>query len=510
MKIILTLYCAIVLTTFIEINQVHSLNILGVFPFPGKSHFFVFETYLKALSKKGHNMTVISYFPQNQPIENYHDISLAEKLKDIEGEFPDENSFWNILKVASSLVELGTKNCKTLLENKNVQNLWKTKSKFDVVVTEQFNSDCSLGLAHALNAPVVGLTTHALMPWHFSRFGVPFNPSYVSFMYLNGGTKPTLYQRLKSVIISAYLRLIYKYLGQRVEQNTLAQYFDDIPPLEELGRNIKFQLLYTNFVHFGSNIFPPNVIEVGGYHVASPKQLPDELRKFIEASQHGVIYISFGSMLRAASMSRNQLETILSTLSELPQRVIWKWEEDSIPGNPKNIYISNWLPQNDILAHPNVIAFYSHSGLLGTTEALYHGVPVLAMPIFGDQPSNAAAIEESGLGVQIDLKELTKENLLKKFRTILDPRFQANVKLLSQAWRDRPTSAMESAVHWTEFAARYQNFTFRSAAADVPFYQYLCLDIFCILLGIPAAIICIILTCLLNYKIKSKKKSKKE
>lgn len=72
--------------------------------------------------------------------------------------------------------------------------------------------------------------------------------------------------------------------------------------------------------------------------------------------------------------------------------------------------------------HSNVLAFYSHCGLLGTSEALYHGVPMLAMPIFGDQPANAAAVEESGLGVQIDLNELTKEKLLQKFREILDPK----------------------------------------------------------------------------------------
>lgn len=59
--------------------------------------------------------------------------------------------------------------------------------------------------------------------------------------------------------------------------------------------------------------------------------------------------------------------------------------------------------------------------MLGTTEAIHYGVPVLGMPIFGDQPSNAAAIEESGLGVQIQVNELTKDNLLKKFRTVLDP-----------------------------------------------------------------------------------------
>lgn len=59
--------------------------------------------------------------------------------------------------------------------------------------------------------------------------------------------------------------------------------------------------------------------------------------------------------------------------------------------------------------------------MLGTTEAMYHGVPMVGMPVFGDQPLNAAAVEESGLGVQIQVKDLTKEKLLEKFKTVLDP-----------------------------------------------------------------------------------------
>lgn len=69
-----------------------------------------------------------------------------------------------------------------------------------------------------------------------------------------------------------------------------------------------------------------------------------------------------------------------------------------------------------------MVAFYSHCGLLSTTEAVYHGVPIVGMPVFGDQPANAAAIEESGFGVQIPIADLTKENLLTKFKIVLDPK----------------------------------------------------------------------------------------
>lgn len=73
-------------------------------------------------------------------------------------------------------------------------------------------------------------------------------------------------------------------------------------------------------------------------------------------------------------------------------------------------------------AHPKTLAFMSHAGMGGTTEAIHYGVPMIAMPILGDQPANAASVEESGLGVQIQVHELNKDNLLAAFKKILDPK----------------------------------------------------------------------------------------
>lgn len=56
----------------------------------------------------------------------------------------------------------------------------------------------------------------------------------------------------------------------------------------------------------------------------------------------------------------------------------------------------------------------------GTTEAIHYGVPVVAVPIIGDQPANAAAIEESGLGVQLQIRDITKESSLFALNRVLD------------------------------------------------------------------------------------------
>lgn len=71
--------------------------------------------------------------------------------------------------------------------------------------------------------------------------------------------------------------------------------------------------------------------------------------------------------------------------------------------------------------HPKTIAFISHGGLLGTTEALHAGVPMLFLPVFGDQFVNAAAGEESGLGARIPYREINKEKLQNGLMKILSP-----------------------------------------------------------------------------------------
>nr|XP_032518412.1 uncharacterized protein LOC116770883 [Danaus plexippus plexippus] len=458
-------------------QSVIALNILAIYPYHGKSHFIVFKVYLQELARRGHNVTVISHFPEVNPSKNYHDISLAGSMQEMEDRLPFHRSYLTVLATALYLTKFGTDNCKVMLENERVRNLIKDKPKFDVIVLEQFNSDCALGIAYKLGAPVVGTTSHVLMPWHYNRLGIPNNPSYVSFHFLEGGTKPTLFQRIERFIFNLYFNTVYYYTSQRVDQQTLANYYDDIPPLEDLGRQMKFLMLYHNFILTGSRLFPANVIEIGGYHVKEAKPLTGDLLKFVEEAEHGVIYVSFGSVVKSSTMPADKLNAVLEAMTELPQRFIWKWETDVVLLDKKKLYISSWLPQVDILGNPKTLAFLSHSGMGGTTEAIHFGVPVVAMPVVGDQPSNAAAVEESGLGVTLQIRDLTKENLLAAFRKVLDPKFRENVKSISKAWHDRPLSPLDTAVYWTEFAARYPNQTFRTPAADVPYYQYYSLDL---------------------------------
>lgn len=51
---------------------------------------------------------------------------------------------------------------------------------------------------------------------------------------------------------------------------------------------------------------------------------------------------------------------------------------------------------------------------MGTSEAVYEGVPVLGIPIFGDQRTNIRSLEANGAGELLDYSEISKEVVLEK------------------------------------------------------------------------------------------------
>lgn len=73
-----------------------------------------------------------------------------------------------------------------------------------------------------------------------------------------------------------------------------------------------------------------------------------------------------------------------------------------------------------ILAHPNVRLFIGHGGALSTHETIYHGIPIICIPLFMDQFINCQNVVERKLGVSLDFDKLTTDNVLQGLREVLD------------------------------------------------------------------------------------------
>ncbi|KAJ9701769.1 hypothetical protein PVL29_006932 [Vitis rotundifolia] len=119
-----------------------------------------------------------------------------------------------------------------------------------------------------------------------------------------------------------------------------------------------------------------------------------------------VVYVSFGSW---ASLEQEQMEELALGLKRSNTNFLWvvrESEREKLPGNlleetsEKGLVVS-WCPQLEVLSHKAVGCFMTHCGWNSTLEALSLGVPMVAIPHFSDQPTNAKFVQDVwGVGIR--------------------------------------------------------------------------------------------------------------
>uniref|UniRef100_H3C6U5 UDP glucuronosyltransferase 5 family, polypeptide C1 n=1 Tax=Tetraodon nigroviridis TaxID=99883 RepID=H3C6U5_TETNG len=108
--------------------------------------------------------------------------------------------------------------------------------------------------------------------------------------------------------------------------------------------------------------------------------------------------------------------------------------------------------ENDLLGHPKTKLFVAHGGTNGVQEAIYHGVPVVGLPLFFDQYDNLLRLKERGGAEILDFKTVDKNNnfLTAVQRVLHDPSYRTNMQRLSRLHRDQPMKPMDTAVFWID------------------------------------------------------------
>lgn len=61
-----------------SVKSASSLKVLGLFPHPGVSHFHFFHPIMRGLAEAGHDVTVVSHFPDKNAPPNYKDLKLSD------------------------------------------------------------------------------------------------------------------------------------------------------------------------------------------------------------------------------------------------------------------------------------------------------------------------------------------------------------------------------------------------------------------------------------------------
>ncbi|XP_026973556.1 UDP-glucuronosyltransferase 1-7C-like isoform X4 [Sagmatias obliquidens] len=215
-----------------------------------------------------------------------------------------------------------------------------------------------------------------------------------------------------------------------------------------------------------------------------------EFEAYVNASgEHGIVVFSLGSMV--SEIPEQKATEIADALGKIPQTVLWRYTGTPPPNLAKNTKLVKWLPQNDLLGHPKTRAFITHSGSHGVYEGICNGVPMVMMPLFGDQMDNAKRMETRGAGVTLDVLEMSSKDLENALKTVIsDKSYKENIMRLSSLHKDRPMEPLDLAVFWVEFVMRHKGAPhLRPAAHDLTWYQYYSLDVIGFLLAVVLTVI---------------------
>nr|KAF6432673.1 UDP glucuronosyltransferase family 2 member A2 [Rousettus aegyptiacus] len=180
-------------------------------------------------------------------------------------------------------------------------------------------------------------------------------------------------------------------------------------------------------------------------------------------------------------------------------KILWRYKGKKPATLGANTRLYDWIPQNDLLGHPKAKAFITHGGTNGIYEAIYHGIPMVGVPMFADQADNIVHMKAKGAAVEVNINTMTSADLLNALRTVInEPSYKENVMRLSRIHHDQPVKPLDRAVFWIEFVMRHKGAKhLRSAAHNLTWFQYHSLDVIGFLLACVATVIFLVTKCCL-------------
>ncbi|XP_063366953.1 UDP-glycosyltransferase UGT5-like [Cydia amplana] len=498
-------------------NVIESARILGVFPIPSISHQVVFRSLTIELAKIGHEVVVITTDPafknEKAPANfteiDVHDISYntwSEMIDSIAGAAP----YTMLTTALQMMVDV----VKVEVETPQVKEFMAKDQKFDLVIAEAC-VPTALGFAYKYKAPVIQMSSFYGSRVNYDSMGAPTHMFLYPELYRQKLRDLSILDKILEVINELVLRFAYANYVDDVNR-TLKKYFgEDTPNLSKLEDNIDMLFVNTNPIWDGNRPVPPSVVYLGGLHMQPVKDLPKDLKSYLDTSK-GVIYVSFGTNFNPSTLTEDKIRLFLNVFSRLPYDVLCKWDADDVPGRPSNVRIVKWVPQNDLLRHPKIKLFITQGGMQSTDEAIAAGVPLIGIPILVDQFFNTEKYMQHKIGEKLIMEKLTEEEFYNAIMKLLGAdSYRQNVLKLRTLMADQPMSALERAVWWTEHVLRHGGARhLRAPAANMGWVEYLELSFVATLLIILVTIILILVGTLYVLVILVKKllrrKSKKE
>lgn len=434
---------------------------------------------IEELHSKGHEITVIResdswYISEKSPAytlvtipglggfeENFDTVvsqQLAVKLQSKEASW--WTLFWLIVQMRQLILEQFTgfhkKVCDVVVQMFEDENLMQSlrDAKYDLVLTDPGIGAGAI-LARRLELPLVynvRWTIHGEA--HFLIAPSPL--SYIPFTSTEMTDKMNFPQRVMNVF--AYVFGVYglSTISDPNYKPLIKRYFGPDVDYSTFFLDADIWLMRNDFIFEFPRPTMPNVVYISGFQCKPSRPLPADLEEFVQSSgDHGIVIMTLGTLIGKLPLDIS--EEIAAAFAQLPQKVIWRYTGERPTNLGNNTLLVDWLPQNDLLGHPKIRAFVAHGGTNGVQEAIYHGVPVVGLPLFFDQPDNISRLKAKGGAVVVDIATLDRHIFAEALTTVLhNSTYRENMQRLSRLQRDQPVKPLDRAVFWIEYVIRHK------------------------------------------------------
>ncbi|GAB1289787.1 UDP-glucuronosyltransferase [Apodemus speciosus] len=497
------------------------------------SHWMNIKIILDELVQRGHEVTVLrssAYYvldPQKSPGLKFETFPTSVSKDDLENFFIKSVDVWTyeiprdtclsysplLQNLMDEFSDYFQSLCKDVVSNKQLMTKLQ-ETKFDVLLADPVAA-CGELIAELLGIPFLyslRFSPGSIIEKSSGRFLLP--PSYVPVILSGLGGQMTFIERVKNMICMLYFDFWFQIFNGKKWDSFYSEYLGRPTTLAETMGKAEIWLIRSYWDLDFPHPTLPNVEYVGGLQCKPAKPLPKDMEDFVQSSgEHGVVVFSLGSMV--SSMTEEKANAIAWALAQIPQKVLWKFDGKTPETLGPNTRVYKWLPQNDLLGHPKTKAFVTHGGANGVYEAIYHGIPMIGIPLFGEQHDNIAHMVAKGAAVTLNIKTLSRTDLLNALEEVIDnPFYKKNVMWLSTIHHDQLTKPLDRAVFWIEFIMRHKRAKhLRPLGHNLTWYQYHSLDVIGFLLACVSAIAALAVKCLVfvyRLFVKKEKKMKNE
>ncbi|CAL1683792.1 unnamed protein product [Lasius platythorax] len=471
-------------------------RILVVIPEPSHSHQVAFRPIITELARRGHKLTVFTPIPINDStLQNYTEVKLSYSSYKVDEKFDvlglAKLGIWPLL---DDFYRRNEEMTDSALSHPVMQQLISSNSteKFDLIIVEFLFYDAFYALSHRFNASLIGIASVPLTAFHHYTFGNSISWAYAPDLLANDlDENMNTWDRIYNAYCIFYQLYWHQYKIIPVQEKIVRKHFgDSVPPAHQLASNMALLLAnFHSFLYPHANV--PGIISIrGSRQITQKKRLPADLEKILDDAKEGCIYFSLGSNVKGEFLPVERRDMFQKTFEKLPYKVLWKYESD-FPNKSNNIITRKWLPQHEVLAHPNVRLFMYQGGLQSTEETIENGVPVIGFPIFGDQHYNVKQLVARGAGKKLIITDINEDELREAIlEVITTSSYKENMLKLRDLLHDVPYDPLNNSVWWVEHVIRHDGAPhLRNKSRDMPWYMTQLLDILGIILLVTLLVI---------------------